>query len=530
MIPASKWIEQFCVDPESVNRDNWDFRYAQRIKLQDFQKRILDRVLTPDNRGILPYREYIWSQIKKSGKTGLASFVGAWFADQMEPPNLVLCVANDKEQAAGRIFSSMGPTIYRLANKFPNETGSTPLVRIGNGTIIRAIPNDYAGEAGANYGLTMWSELWAFTTQRSQRLFAELLPVPTRRNSIRWIETYAGFEDESKLLLNLFLKIFKDTTERELQPEARRVEGLEDLPCYERPDLGLFVFWDHERRMPWQTGTRGDQYYREMQNKLSTTDWIRLGENRWQKSEGTFVPEEWIDRSITRTGPDLSAPMILAADGSVSGDNTALVGMRKVEGRYRTCFAKVWEITPGEKIDLDETLAAEIYSLYSKGLVQPPVWYDPYQLHQVMLNLTKRGVQCEEFVQGDERLRADTFLYQTYRDNNIDNYSDPLLLDNIRAAKAKEEPTTQRLRLVKGSAIGHLKIDGCVAQSMATYKASQPLAEPIAAAGAGGKVMGEQEPFEIFDAFAQLRITEGVRALTQPPTGEDSADPQGFNA
>lgn len=515
VVPATRWIEQHCWNPETVNRDNWDYRYAERIKLEVYQRRILNKVLTLNEKGKFPYSEIVWSQIKKSGKTGMAAFVGAWFADQIEPPNLVLCVANDKEQAAGRIFSSMGPTVHQLAGKFPNDTGSSPIVRLKNGTIIRALPNDYAGEAGANYGLTLWSELWGFTSKRADRLFAELLPVPTRRNSIRWIETYAGFEDESKLLLNLFLKIFTDTSERELQPGARRVPGLEDMPCFERPELGLFMFWDHERRMPWQQGESGDQYYAQMKAKLSTTDWLRLGENRWQKSEGTFIPEDWLIRSVQKdAGADFSEPMVLCADGSVSGDNTALVGVRKIGDRYKTCYAKIWEIESGTKIDLEETLCAEIRSLHMKGLIQPPVWYDPYQLHQPMLNLSKEGIATEEFVQGDERLRADTFLYQMYRDGLIDNYNEPTLLDNIRSAKSKEEPTTQRIRIVKGSAVGHIKNDGCVAQSMAVYKASQPQDEPITAAGRGGRVMGEAENFEVFDMFSRLQLQEKVREIT----------------
>src|SRR6185436_5149365 len=112
----------------------------------------------------------------------------------------------------------------------------------------------YEGEAGANYGLTLWSELWAMASERGQRVWDELVPVLTKKNSIRWVETYAGFEDESTLLLSLFKKIFVDTTEKETQPNARPVPGLQDITtgsgearrpaCWEVPNEGLFVFWD----------------------------------------------------------------------------------------------------------------------------------------------------------------------------------------------------------------------------------------------------------------------------------------------
>src|SRR5262249_12554013 len=196
----------------------------------------------------------------------------------------------------GRIFSAMGPALYQLTGKFP-KPGAPPVLRLSNGTMVRAIPNNYEGESGADYGMTLWSELWCFKSERGRRLFEELIPVPTRPNSLRWIETYAGYEDESKLLLDLFLKIFRDTGEQELQPETidlnlRDPASGKRLPCWARPDIGLFVFWDHELRMPWQQNV---QYYNEVAADLRESARIRLIENRWQKTEGGFIPAEWGD-------------------------------------------------------------------------------------------------------------------------------------------------------------------------------------------------------------------------------------------
>jgi len=46
----------------------------------------------------------------------------------------------------------------------------------------------------------VFDELWAFTSERSRRLWDELVPVPTRAVSVRVTVTYAGFEGESALL------------------------------------------------------------------------------------------------------------------------------------------------------------------------------------------------------------------------------------------------------------------------------------------------------------------------------------------
>ena len=40
-------------------------------------------------------------------------------------------------------------------------------------------------------------QLWAYDTEADRRLWEELTAVPARRNSIRFITTYAGFENES---------------------------------------------------------------------------------------------------------------------------------------------------------------------------------------------------------------------------------------------------------------------------------------------------------------------------------------------
>jgi phage terminase large subunit-like protein len=479
-VPVCDWIEANCFDPATVNLATWDYQQGRLLRLEDYQRRILSHVLTPRAAGRFPYRTIVWSQIKKSGKTQTAGAVGAWWSDQVDAPNLILCAANDHEQSAGRIFGAMAPTVYRLCGEFPTAKSAMPEVRLRNGSLIKAIPNSYAGESGANYGLTLWSELWAYTSERSRRLYEELIPVPTRKNSLRWIESYAGFEDESDLLLEIFLKVFKDTSETALTARARPVAGLEDIvttdghgnerpACLEIPDEGLFMFWDHERRMEWQQGEAGEEYYTQQKNDLRDSAYVRLHENRWQKSAAAFIPEEWWTRSITSEN-ESTGPMVFALDASQRHDTTALVGMRKEGERFRTGYVRAWN-PRGVDIDLEETAAAEIIQLASRGLIDGPVWYDPFQLHQVAMNLRKRGIACEEFPQGDERLRADTHLWQLYKDGLIDNPNEPTLAAHIRAAKAKESEG-ERLRLVKGSLSGSNKIDLAVAQSMAAWKAS----------------------------------------------------------
>lgn len=488
------WIESNVIDPTTVNPLTWDFSTARFLKLEPFQKSIIRHVTRLDPKtGLFPYRTIVWSQIKKSGKTQIAGAIGAWFAAQVEAPNLVLTVANNQEQSAGRIFDAMKPSLKLLGCDVPVAKNASPVIRLSNGTIIRAIPNNYEGEAGANYGLTLWSELWAFASERGTRLFEELMPVPTRRHSMRWIETYAGFEDESDLLLSIFLKVFKSTAEidekgkPDLQEGARVVKSLADIKtdghpaCFEIPAEGTFVFWDHERRMPWQRGTIGDQYYGAMKKDLRPSAYVRLCENRWQKSESKFIPETWWTRSVRRAERTVDGrAMVVALDASQRHDTSSCVGVFPREfgsETYETGFVSVHD-PHGRDIDIDETLAADVIGLWNQGLIIPPVWYDPYQMHQVAINLRKLGIPCEEFKQGPERTRADSFLWRLYRDGEIVNYDHPDLKEHVSKAKARELENEQ-VRIVKGTTSDAGKVDACVAQAMAAYKASQiePLEE-----------------------------------------------------
>lgn len=483
--PIADWIEKNVYNWTTVvnYKGVYDYGNAEKIKLEEYQRDILTKVLTPDADGQLPYSTIVWSQPKKNGKTQIAGAVGAWFAANVEPPNVIYTMASNQEQSAGLIFNAMTPTIYALDGKVPNTPMSVPMIMMPNGTTIRAIPNNYAGQAGGNYGLTLWSELWTYKSERDRRLWEEMPPVPTRKNSIRWVETYAGFENESDLLMDLFKRIFKNTSETEIASKAKPVPGLEHITttqgrpsCWHIPDEGLFVFWDHEIRAPWIT----KQYIKNEKASNRHATYIRLWENRWQSSEGTFLEPDMWDDAVTLEGEEWG-PMVLAGDASQRNDTTALVGVErrltKIFGeeqeRYRVRLVRVWD-PEGKDIDLDATIAAYVEKVYKGGCLIGPFYYDPFQMHQVAVTLRKKGVPCKEFQQGAERLKADTFLWKLFNDRCIDLYPSTVLEAHVKGANAKEYENEQ-VRIVKGTASVSNKVDAAVALAMSCWAASQKI-------------------------------------------------------
>lgn len=506
-IPPVEWIESYFYDPTTVRKfgKDWDYKEAKLLKLAPEQKAILNHCFTPDEEGRFPYDTIVYSTIKKDGKTTLASAIVAWFSFEIESPNLILCLASNQEQSAGRIFGNAVPTVQRLGATVPQHTTSKPEVLLPNGTVIQAIPSNYAGQAGANYGLTAFSELWTYTTEHYQRLYDELVPVTTRHNSIRWIETYVGFEDENELLLGLFRRIFSDSSETHLTsptPEhpypPRPVESLEWIQsegkptCYHIPEEKFFYFHNHTPMLPWNKGPEGEAYRKARKAELRPAQYIRLFENKWQSSEGDFLEPQWISDSIVAEGPAWGS-MVLAGDASVRNDTTSLVGVQRrlveVFGKpqevYRVMKIKIFvpkehQVSAELKrlgakkhdVDLDDIISQEVEKIFKMGLLLGPFWYDRTELHQVAMNLRKKKVPCREFDQGTDRTHADTLLYQLFRRGQVIMFPHVEAVKHLHNAKAKEKDN-EMLRIVKGTINTSAKIDFTVALAMACYRASK---------------------------------------------------------
>lgn len=175
------------------------FPRQERFLLEAFR-------LTPEGRLLYPEQVVGWP--KKSGKTATAGMsllyaicvLGGQYAEGY-------CCANDLEQSQGRVFQAAARMVE--ASPMLRKNLARPITRdaieFKAGQIIRALANDYAGAAGGAPTYVVFDELWAYTSERSHRLWDEMVvPVPTRKISGRLTVTYAGFEGESDLLEQLY--------------------------------------------------------------------------------------------------------------------------------------------------------------------------------------------------------------------------------------------------------------------------------------------------------------------------------------
>jgi phage terminase large subunit-like protein len=299
-----------------------------------------------------------------------------------------------------------------------------------------------------------------------------MTPIPTIPHSLRFIATYAGFENESDLLWDIYLQgVGKAEHE---QGRGTQITELDPLPCYE--NKRLFTYWDHEPRLPWQT----ESYYEEQMGSLRPAAFLRLHMNQWVTSHEAFIPIEWYDEAAKTyeapatlwvDHPFRYFPIYVAVDAGIKRDSTALVGVGYdgKRGKIGLAFHYIWTPTKDSQVDLDLTVEAKLRELYTKFNIVSIV-YDPTHLLQTMLRLKQAGMPTREFPQNVNLMTsASQLLYDLYKNKNFEAYHDDEYRRHIQMAVA--ETNSRGFRIVKNKVSRRHFIDAAIATAMAAYEA-----------------------------------------------------------
>lgn len=436
---------------------------GQPFRLLPHQREVLRLAFVFDADGRLPWDTIVLSAVKKSGKTTLNGALSLWWAFTQEAPNEIPVVANDLEQAQSRVFRAMVGLIQHNPGLTRSAEVQASRILVSNGTEIKAVASDYRGEAGGNHGLTSWDELWGYSSESARRLWEELTPVPTRRNSIRLVTTYAGWEGESDLLLGLY----KQGVGTEEHPEGQGERIHSDLPIYANRDARLFVSWDHVARMPWQTA----EYYAAQERSLRAGAFRRLHRNEWVSAESAFItPEMWdarVDPNLTPLLPSKQHALFDGVDGAYKHDFLAEVRVFREGDKIVLAGHRIWRPTPGHPLDLEATIEAHLRELHAQYRLQA-IRYDPYQLHGPMTRLSAAGLPVQEYPQTVEgTTRMGQVLFDLLKGRNLVLYPSDELREQALNCVAIE--TARGFRLAKERS--SRKIDGIAALAMACVAA-----------------------------------------------------------
>jgi hypothetical protein len=421
--------------------------------------------LRPDGR--LLYPELVYSKPKKAGKSGFAAMLVLYVALVLQPGAEVICCANDFEQSQGRVFKACCDIVK--ASPLLRGQAQIKANRIyfpATGALVTAIASEFAGAAGSGQHMAVFDELWGYTSERSRRLWEEMIPPPIHQIALRLTVTYAGFSGESLLLEDLY----------------RRAQALPLIA----PDLhagnGMLFYWSHSYDdVPWVDS----DWIEQQRASLSPGGFAQKILNEWTSSEAAFIDPAWwaacTAPDMRRQDKDPNLPVWVGVDASYARDSSAVVCVAYDQQRqkYRMVRHRVFYPESGKLLDFESTIEAELRYLRQNFFVRR-VYVDPFQMIGTIERLAKEGLPIERLNQTPgNQTRMTENLFDAIRSANLAVYfDDDMTLAIKRCVVVEDTRGHKRLAKVKGS---H-HIDSVVGLAMALLAATEQAQESEPAA------------------------------------------------
>lgn len=420
------------------------------IVLSEFQK---EKILKPLFYGEDRPTMALVGQTKKSGKSTLAAGIAAWFllgknvSGKGQQAEEIILAARDKQATQWIVFNKLWESI-RLNPRLLHRI--TPLkdtlTRDSNGSVVRCVPMDIS-IAGMNPSLTIFDELWNFEYERMEAFFEELTTVPTRKNPLMFIISYAG-DDKTSLLYRLYEKGLKGG------------------------DPTFYFIWDHENRMEWQT----EAYLTQQKGRLRKNTFLRLHENRWAKAEEDFITPELyqgcVDERLVRR-PKGRKLIYVGLDIGLRNDFSAVVAVHWDGADLLLTDHAVFEPEGDEALGLEDTVEKtilewnEIYDIIK-------VNFDPMQCERSAQELRKHGIKCEAYKQTlDNLTMMSQILYSLITKRELALYPNDKVKEHLLNCIAESTGRGWRINKKKQ----RKKIDLTVALAMACMGACADIEE-----------------------------------------------------
>jgi hypothetical protein len=414
------------------------------------------------------------------------------------------CCANDLEQSVARVFGAM-KRIVAASPLLKREVKVTAdrIIFGATGASITALSSDAASAAGGHPTITIFDELWGYTSERARRLFEELIFVPTRKVSARLTVSYAGFSSESVLLEELY----------------NRGMALPEVGPSLHAGDGMLFAWHAGPIASWQD----ERWLSEMRRSLRPASYQRMVENRWVSSaEQAFVSMEMWDRCCVGPGPvaaNKALPIFIGIDASSKLDSTAVVAVLfdRLAKQVRLVWHKVFVPTADEPVSFD-AIEEAVIDLHRKFSVRACL-YDPWAMQASAQRLKARGLPMKEFPQTAGNLTAaSAALYDAIVSGALVVYP----AADLRAA-VSQSITVESARGLKISKANTKKsrIDVVIALAMAVHAAVEDQAKPRGWLEVSGwESSAEEQPMaEKWESPADRRQREMLDRVRQPPAG-----------
>lgn len=213
--------------------------------------------------------------------------------------------------------------------------------------------------------------------------------------------------------------------------------------------------------------------------QTSSAEWERYWFNRPVSIQGQWLSQAaWDDCQVSRTIPD-GVPVVLALDGSFSGDSTALIAVELGEFPH-VMVAGHWEKPPGSvtdwRVDILE-VESSIRTACLRWQVRE-ITADPYRWARSLQLLADDGLPVTEFPQSPSRMTPATKRFTDMVNTRaLTHAGDPALTRHVSNAVLKQDSRGTRLSKETKSSVRH--IDLAVAAVMGVERAVTRIDAPV---------------------------------------------------
>jgi hypothetical protein len=282
------------------------------IRLDPWQRHVVDATLRHDSRGQLLHSSALWSVARQNGKSvGVRAIVDwmldeGWKLDAFSSWRELLAAAHDAPQARLTYRGVLGD--LRSVPRFKASHRLTEYVGIEapNGLAFNTVTSQPGSVRGHSAGLVAWDEV---LTQRDHGMLEVLLPVTSAQpNPLMLYTSTAGFSD-SVVLRDLYDDLVGQAT------GARRPDRAFYGAWWASADPDAGLDWDAVRQA--NPGTRIPRKAIENEfRRLPRTSWRRERLNHWVDAvaDSAFGLQAWAACRSTGALAGVGAPFCLGVD------------------------------------------------------------------------------------------------------------------------------------------------------------------------------------------------------------------------
>ncbi|MFZ2226484.1 MAG: terminase large subunit [Candidatus Moraniibacteriota bacterium] len=343
------------------------------IKLEPIQRKILTEVFNTKNKdGLRKYNDALIGQIKKSGKSSLASGVALYmlFCDEIfDEPNNVYSIAFSQDQA-----SIIWEKTKKAIERNPILLGSVKIYRDkivvpSTGSVYKVLSAESFSAHGLDPSCVIGDEIW---NQKNRDLLDALQFSPTRKQPLRFSVTYAGTSTATPLF---------ELYEKGLNKENPK----------------MYFHWSHIPEVSWIS----PEFIEERRRELPPAVFQRFWENKWSAGANSFFTRE----DVMQCRDEFMKPKFQGEEGvqyfygcdlGLVKDKTASVILHqdKTTGMIYVDSIKTWQGTKTDPVkiaDIEEDML-----LASQNFPRLKIIVDPWNLKGTIERL-KRHCRIEEF-------------------------------------------------------------------------------------------------------------------------------------